>query len=41
MGPEESHKDDQGAGTPLLQRQADRARALQTGEEKTPGMTIQ
>ncbi|KAJ7399938.1 rna-directed dna polymerase from mobile element jockey-like [Pitangus sulphuratus] len=33
-GLEEDHKDDQRAGAPLLQRQAERARAFQPGEEK-------
>lgn len=32
LGPEEGHKDDQRAGAPLLQRQADRAGFVQPGE---------
>jgi len=35
-GPVESHKDDQRAGAPPLQKQAVRAEALQLGEEKAP-----
>ena len=37
MGPEESHKDDLRAGAPSLQEQAERAWALQPGEEKVLG----
>ena len=33
-GPEEGHKDDQRAGTPLLQGQAERVGAVQPGEEQ-------
>lgn len=33
-GPEEGHKDDLKAGAPLLQRQAERAGTVQSGEEK-------
>lgn len=36
-GPEEDHKDAQEAGSPLLQRKAERARAVQSTEEKGPG----
>ena len=35
-GPEMVHKDDQRAGAPPLQGQAERAGALQPGEEKAP-----
>ncbi|CAM9857477.1 unnamed protein product, partial [Bubo scandiacus] len=31
------HKDDQGAGAPLLRGQAERVGAVQPGEEKAPG----
>ena len=34
MGPEEEHKNNLRVGTPLLQRQAERVRAVQPGEEK-------
>ena len=34
MHPEEGHKNDPRDGTPLLQGQADRAGAVQPGEEK-------
>ena len=37
MGPEEGHKDDPRAGTPLLQGQAERVGAVQSREEKAPG----
>jgi len=33
-GPEEGHKDDQGAGAPPLLGQAEGARLIQPGEEK-------
>ena len=36
-GPEESHKDDQRAGTPLLQRQVEGDGLAQPGEEKVLG----
>ena len=36
-GPEEGHENDQRAGAPPLQRQAERAGAFQPGEEKAPG----
>ena len=36
-GPEEGHKDDQRAGAPILQGQAERAGAFQSEEEKAPG----
>jgi len=35
--PEKGHKDDQGAGAPPLQRQAEGARLIQPGEEKAAG----
>jgi len=35
--PEESHKNDPSDGTPLLEGQAERAGALQPGEEKALG----
>ncbi|GAB0188286.1 hypothetical protein GRJ2_001293900 [Grus japonensis] len=35
--PEEGHKNDQKAGTPLLRRRAERIRFVQPGEEKLPG----
>ena len=35
--PEEGHKNDLRDGTPLLQRQAERAGTVQPGEEKGPG----
>ena len=38
-GPEVGHKDDQRAGAPLLQGQAERAGTLQTGKEKASGRT--
>jgi len=38
--PEESHKNDPRDGTPLLQEQAERAGAVQPGEEKAPGDLI-
>lgn len=34
VGPEEAKKIDQRAGAPLLQRQAERARVVQPGEEQ-------
>jgi len=34
---EEGHKDEQKAGAPALQGQAERAGAVQPGEEKVPG----
>ena len=34
QGPEESHKDDQGAGAPPLRGQAEGAELVQLGEEK-------
>lgn len=37
MGPEEGHKDNQGAGALLLGRQADRVGDIQPKEQKTPG----
>ena len=37
VDPEEGHKDDQRAGAPPLQGQAERLEALQHGEEKAPG----
>ena len=40
MGPEEGHKDDQMAGAPPIQGQAERAGALHSGKEKAPGGTI-
>jgi len=36
-GPEEDHKDDQGAGAPPLRRQAERAGLVQPGEKVTAG----
>ena len=36
-GPEESHKDDQGAGAPPLQGQAEGAGLIHPGEEKAAG----
>ena len=36
-GPEEGHRDDQGAGAPLLQRQAEGAVLVQPAEEKAAG----
>ena len=36
-GPEEGHKDDQRAGAPPLQRQAEGAGLVQSGEEKAAG----
>ena len=36
-GPEEGHKDDQGAGTPPLRRHAEGAGLIQPGEEKAAG----
>ena len=36
--PEEGHKSDPRDGTPLLQGQAERAGAVQLGEEKAPGV---
>ena len=36
-GPEEGHKGDQRAGTPLLQRQTEGAGLVQPGEEKAVG----
>ena len=35
--PVDSHKNDPRGGTPLLQGQAERAGAIQSGEEKAPG----
>ena len=35
-GPEEGHKDDQRAGAPILQGQAERAGTLWPGEEEAP-----
>ena len=37
MGPKEGREDDQKAGEPPLQGQAERAGALQPGKEKAPG----
>lgn len=37
MSPEEGRKDDLGAGTPIVWRQADRAGFVQPGEEKVEG----
>jgi len=36
-GPEEGHKNDQRAGTPLLAGKAERVGAVQPGEEKAAG----
>ncbi|SGA33987.1 Uncharacterised protein [Chlamydia abortus] len=36
-GPEEGHKDDQGAGAPPLRGQAEGAGLIQPGEEKAAG----
>ena len=36
-GPEEGHEEDQGAGAPLLRRQAEGAGLIQPGEEKAAG----
>ena len=36
-GPEEGHEDDQWAGAPPLQRQAEEAGLIQPGEEKAVG----
>lgn len=36
-GPEEGHKDDPGAGAPLLWRRAERTGEVRHTEEKTPG----
>jgi len=36
-GPEEGHKDAQGAGAPPLRRQAEGAGLIQPGEEKAAG----
>ena len=41
VSPEEGHKDDQRAGAPPLQGQAERAGALQPGEKKGLGGTLQ
>ena len=38
-GPEENHKDDQGAGAPPLRGQAEGAGVVQPGKEKAPGTT--
>ncbi|PKU41726.1 rna-directed dna polymerase from mobile element jockey- hypothetical protein [Limosa lapponica baueri] len=35
--PADGHEDDQGAGAPLLQKQAERIGVVQPGEEKAPG----
>jgi len=35
--PDEGHKNDPRDGTPVLRGQAERARAVQLGEEKAPG----
>ena len=40
MDPEEIHKDDQRAGVPLLQRQAEGAGLVQFGAEKAPGKPL-
>ena len=37
VGPVKGHNDDQRAGTPLLERKAEKAGLLQPREEKTPG----
>ena len=37
MGPDESHKDDQRAGVPLLGGQAKTVEIVQPGEEKAAG----
>ena len=37
MSPEEGHEDYQRAGVPLLQRQAERVRVVQPGEERVLG----
>ena len=37
VGPEEGHKNDQRAGAPLLQRQAEGVGLVWPGEEKAPG----
>jgi len=37
VGPEEGHKDDSRAGTPLLRGKAERVRAVQPGEEQAVG----
>ena len=37
MHPEEGHKNDPRDGTPLLQKQTERAGAVQPGEEKASG----
>ena len=39
MCPEEGHEDDQRAGAPLLQRQAEGAGLVKSGEEKAVGRT--
>jgi len=39
MCPEEGHEDDQRAGAPLLQRQAEGAGLVKSGEEKAAGRT--
>ena len=38
-GPEEGHKNDQRAGTPLLWGKAERDGVVRSGEEKAPGTT--
>jgi len=37
LGPEESHKNDQRVGTPLLRGKADTVEAVEPGEKKAPG----
>ena len=39
-GPEEGHKNDQKAGTPLLRGKADRVGVVQPREEKAPGRPL-